>query len=86
MAGAENAIKRGTYSVRLNPHLLKLLKHVAVDENKTIGELIEEGIRTILEKRNVTIDHRSDHKTIKSRNANGDLDDDTYDIPKFLRK
>jgi hypothetical protein len=35
---------RQAYTVRLKPELLKALKHLAVDENKTIGELIEEGI------------------------------------------
>ena len=42
---------RVTYSVRLKPDLLKLLKHIAVDENKTVGELIEEGISLIIEDR-----------------------------------
>jgi len=45
---------RITYSVRLNPDLLKQLKHIAVDDNKTVGELIEEGINLLLEKRSTS--------------------------------
>lgn len=48
---AKDGSERVTYSVRLNPDLLKQLKHLAVDENKTVGELIEEGIKVILQKR-----------------------------------
>jgi hypothetical protein len=78
---------RITYSVRLNPHLLNYLKHTAIDENKTVGELMEEGISTILQKRNITIDdHQLYRKRTTSKNDNGDLDSDMYDIPKFLRK
>jgi hypothetical protein len=51
MVKSKNSAVRVTYSVRLNPELLKQLKHVAVDENKTVGELIEEGITAILQKR-----------------------------------
>ena len=77
---------RITYSVRLDPHLLNYLKHTAIDENKTVGELMEEGISTILQKRNITIDHQLYHKRTKLKDDNGDLDNDMYDIPKFLRK
>ena len=48
---AKDGSERVTYSVRLNPDLLKQLKHLAVDENKTVGELIEEGIKVVLHKR-----------------------------------
>ncbi len=51
MVKPKDGTARLTYSVRLNPDLLKQLKHMAVDENKTIGELIEEGIGLLIEKR-----------------------------------
>jgi hypothetical protein len=51
MVKSKDGVARVTYSVRLNPDLLKELKHIAVDENRTVGELIEEGIKAIVEKR-----------------------------------
>jgi len=51
MVKPKDGATRITYSVRLNPDLLRKLKHIAVDENKTVGELIEEGISTVIEKR-----------------------------------
>jgi hypothetical protein len=51
MVKAKDGANRVTYSVRLNPDVLKELKHLAVDENKTVGELIEEGIRLVIERR-----------------------------------
>jgi predicted DNA-binding protein len=42
---------RMAHSVRLNLDLLKRLKHIAIDENKTIGELVEEGIEAVIKKR-----------------------------------
>jgi predicted transcriptional regulator len=51
MVKPKDSTARITYSVRLNPELLKQLKHIAVDENKTVGELVEEGITVILQKR-----------------------------------
>ena len=51
MAKAKDNLKRESYSVRLNPDLLIQLKHIAVDEKKTISELIEEGISVIVESR-----------------------------------
>ena len=43
--------KRESYSVRLRPGLIKQLKHLAVDEKKTVSQLIEEGIEALLKKR-----------------------------------
>jgi hypothetical protein len=86
MVKQTDKITRITYSVRLNPDLFKLLKHIAVDENRSIGELLEEGISTILKKRKVAVGHTLDHKRMKSGNDSLDLDDDKYDIPGFLRK
>lgn len=51
MVKSKDDIKRVTYSVRLDPELLKELKHLCVDENRPIGELIEEGIKLLLAKR-----------------------------------
>ena len=51
MVKPKDGATRITYSVRLNPDLLKRLKHIAVDENKTVGELIEEGMGLVVEKR-----------------------------------
>lgn len=50
MARPKKKIKRESYSVRLNPDLIRTLKHMAVDENKTVSELIEEAISMLLEK------------------------------------
>jgi predicted transcriptional regulator len=50
MVKPKNDIKRESYSVRLDPGLLRELKHIAVDENKPVSLLIEEGIRSILKK------------------------------------
>jgi predicted transcriptional regulator len=50
MVKAKDDIKRESYSVRLDPDLIRELKHIAVDEKKPISTLIEEGIRLILKK------------------------------------
>ncbi len=44
----KNGVKREAYSVRLDPDLITELKHLAVDQKKTLSELIEEGIRAVL--------------------------------------
>jgi predicted transcriptional regulator len=46
---AKDDIKRVPYSVKLDPDLITTLKHRAVDERKTMGELIEEAIRLFLQ-------------------------------------
>ena len=51
MAKAKDNLKRKSYSVRLNPDLLIQLNVIAVDEKKTVSELIEEGISAIVENR-----------------------------------
>jgi len=51
MVKSKDNIERITYSVRLNPELLKKLKHLCIEENKPIGELIEEGIKLLFTKR-----------------------------------
>jgi predicted transcriptional regulator len=39
------------FSTRIDNELLKKLKHLAVDEDQSIGDLLEEAIRCLLEKR-----------------------------------
>lgn len=50
MVKAKDDIKRESYSVRLDPDLIRELKHVAVDEKKPVSTLVEEGIRDVLKK------------------------------------
>ena len=50
MVKAKDAIKRESYSVRLDPKLITALKHIAVDENKPVSILIEEGIKLLIMK------------------------------------
>jgi predicted transcriptional regulator len=47
---AKDAIKRESYSVRLDPELITKLKHIAVDEKKPVSILIEEGIKLLITK------------------------------------
>jgi hypothetical protein len=47
---AKDAIKRESYSVRLDPELITELKHIAVDEKKPVSILIEEGIKLLITK------------------------------------
>ncbi len=54
MVKAKDGAERQAYTVRLRPDILKQIKHMSVDENRTVGELIEEGITLVLEKRNRT--------------------------------
>jgi hypothetical protein len=55
MVKARDKIERFNYSVRLNSHLLDQLKHLCIDEKKTVGQLLEEGILLILKNRNKKI-------------------------------
>lgn len=49
--GKENEdINRQTYSFRCDPGLMKDLRHVAIDEEKTISVLIEEAIVLLVQK------------------------------------
>lgn len=50
MPKAKDDIKRESYSVRLDPALIRRLKHIAVDRKQPISSLIEEAIRGLLEK------------------------------------
>jgi hypothetical protein len=86
MARNNDGTTRATYSVRLNPDLLKLLRHVAVDEKTSVGQLIEEGIKSILKKRKVGPGYTFHGKGMKLKDGNIDLDSDKYDIPYFLQK
>ncbi len=53
MVRAKDDITRESYSVRLNPELIRQLKHLAVDERKPVSQLIEEGIEELLRIRNI---------------------------------
>lgn len=39
---------REVFSTRIDPDLVRQLKHLAVDENKALNELLEEAIRLLL--------------------------------------
>lgn len=86
MAKQKDGTTRATYSVRLNPDLLRLLKHIAVDENRSVGELLEEGIKAVIKKRKTTTGYTLHDKGIKLEKDSADIDSDSYEIPKFLRK
>ncbi len=42
--------KKKTFSTRIDTDRLKALKHLAVDEDKSIGALLEEAIEDLIEK------------------------------------
>ncbi len=83
MAKQKDETTRVTYSVRLNPDLLKVLRHIAVDEHRSVGELLEEGIKAVMKKRKVSTGYTLHDKSIKD---GADIDTDRYEIPEFLRK
>lgn len=39
-----------TFSTRIDEECLKALKHLAVDEDKSLGELLEEAIEDLIKK------------------------------------
>jgi predicted transcriptional regulator len=43
--------EKRTFSTRIDDELLKKLKHLAVDEDQSIGALLEEAIRCLLQER-----------------------------------
>lgn len=42
--------KKKTFSTRIDQDLLKALKHLAVDQDKSLGALLEEAIKDLLQK------------------------------------
>lgn len=86
MAKQKNGTTRATYSVRLNPDLLRVLKHIAVDENRSVGELLEEGIKAVIKKRRTTSTYALHDNWPTSEAGNIDLNSDSYQIPQFLQK
>ena len=42
--------KKKTFSTRIDVNCLKALKHLAVDEDKSIGALLEEAIKDLIRK------------------------------------
>lgn len=50
MEGIEIRPRRKQFGLRLAIDLMKEVKHLAVDEGKTMNELVEEGLRELLRK------------------------------------
>jgi predicted transcriptional regulator len=46
-----SAIKREIFSTRINPDLVKQLKHLAVDGGRPLNDLLEEAIALLLKGR-----------------------------------
>jgi predicted HicB family RNase H-like nuclease len=44
-------IRREVFSTRIDPDLIRQLKHLAVDERKSLNQLLEEAISLLLEQR-----------------------------------
>ncbi len=44
------SVKRKQSGVRLDPHLVKNLKHLAIDREVPINDLLEEAIKDLLNK------------------------------------
>ena len=42
--------QKKTFSTRIDDELLKTLKHLAVDTDRALGELLEEAIRELVRK------------------------------------
>jgi predicted HicB family RNase H-like nuclease len=47
----KKSMKREVFSTRIDPELIRQLKHLAVDEGKALNELLEEAIRLLLTSR-----------------------------------
>ena len=46
--------KKKTFSTRIDQEILKALKHLAVDLDKSLGALLEEAIKDLLKKYQAT--------------------------------
>ncbi len=44
----KDAPERRAYTIRLRPDLVKQIKIMAIEHDKTIGELLEEGIELLV--------------------------------------
>jgi hypothetical protein len=51
MRKINSAVRREIFSTRINPDLVKELKHVAVDEGRPLNDLLEEAIALLLKGR-----------------------------------
>ena len=51
MAQTKKSMTREVFSTRIDPDLIRQLKHLAVDEGKALNELLEEAIRLLLTSR-----------------------------------
>jgi predicted HicB family RNase H-like nuclease len=45
-----NMAKKKTFSTRIDEDILKALKHLAVDTDKSLGKLLEEAIKDLVKK------------------------------------
>lgn len=46
--------QKRTYSVRLRPSMMKKLRHLAVEKEKTLSDLIEQAIEELFDKHSQT--------------------------------
>lgn len=51
MARTKKSMTREVFSTRIDPDLIRQLKHLAVDEGKALNELLEEAITLLLTSR-----------------------------------
>jgi predicted HicB family RNase H-like nuclease len=51
LAQTKKSMTREVFSTRVDPDLIRQLKHLAVDEGKALNELLEEAIRLLLTNR-----------------------------------
>lgn len=42
--------KRKTYGLSLDQELMREVKHLAVDEDQNVNEMVEEGLRLLIQK------------------------------------
>jgi hypothetical protein len=48
---AENdPIKRKNYGLSLDPDLMKEVRHLAVDQDRNVNDMLEEGMRLLVQK------------------------------------
>ena len=86
MAKQRDGAARVTYSVRLHPDLLRVVKHIAIDEDKSVGELLEEGIEAVIKRRKATGGYALHDNRATLKDDSADTHGDNYQIPEFLRK
>lgn len=48
---SKDGVARESYSLKINLDIVRWLKHEAIDRGMTVGQLVEEGIRLLQEKK-----------------------------------